>query len=150
MNEMEPFEQRLKRQTLRPAPDNWREEILLAARQAQPLVARVSKSADHPIGRPPLRSMAQRLTSLLWPHPVAWGALAAVWIFIFMANYSMRDQSPTIAEKTSPPSPEMIAELHQQQRLLVELIGANDSGDADRPKVIGPSPRSERVAILAA
>jgi len=93
------------------------------------------------------------LFSLLWPHPVAWGGLAAIWIFILAVNFSMRDQAPVMAEKTSPPSLEVAAELKQQQRLYAELIGitgTGDSSDADRPKVFIPKPRSERADILTA
>ena len=145
MNEMEPFEQRLKRQPLRQTPDGWREEILSAARQAQPL--RRSLAAR---GESFVSMLNRRLSSLLWPHPLAWGGLAAIWIFIFAVNYSLRDNTPMVAEKVTPPSPEVIAELRQQQRMLAELIGANDSNDADRPKVFVPAPRSERVEVLTA
>ncbi len=145
MNEMEPFEQRLKRQPLRPMPAGWREEILSAAREAQPV--RRSPTAD---GDSLLSMLNRRLSSWLWPHPVAWGGLAAIWIFIFAVNVSIGDKTPMIAEKVTPPSPEVIAELRQQQRMLAELIGVNDAGDADRPKVIVPAPRSERVVILDA
>jgi len=60
----------------------------------------------------------------------------------------MRDQSPVLAEKSSPPSPEVIVELRQQQRMLAELIGSRDEHDADRSKSFVPQPRSERAEIL--
>ena len=60
----------------------------------------------------------------------------------------MRDKTPVIAEKVLPPSPEVIAELKQQQRLFAELIGANEMRVADRQKIFLPSPRSECVEIL--
>lgn len=142
---MEPFERRLKRQTLRSAPAGWRQDILSAASQAQPL----RKSAT--IQKDSLFSVLnRRISSWLWPHPVAWAGLAAIWILIFAVNISIRDKTPMVVEKATPPSPEMLAELRQQQRMLVELIGVSDAGDADRPKVIGPAPRSERVVILDA
>ena len=36
----------------------------------------------------------------------------------------MRDTSPRVAEKSTPPSPEVIVELKQQQRLFAELVGS--------------------------
>jgi len=137
------FEKQLKRQSLQQIPSAWREEILSAASQAQPVRRSVS---DHAF----LSVLNQRLSSLLWPHPVAWGGLAVVWIFIFCLNFSSRDQAPVLADKASPASPEVVAELHQQQRLYVELMDLKDSGDADRQKVFVPRPRSERVETLTA
>jgi hypothetical protein len=143
MNEMEPFEQRLKSQPPRQVPAVWRQDILSAAREAQPL----QKAAI--VHRESLFSLlSRRLASLFWPHPVAWGGLAAIWILIFAVHLSQQDNAPAMAKKVSTPSPEMIAELGQQQRLLVELMGAKDASDADRPKLISPAPRSERVVIL--
>ena len=63
------FEQRLQRQPLRPVPPEWRDEILAAARAG----AAPSSLAPRPS---PLLSL---LRDWLWPHPVAWGALAASW-----------------------------------------------------------------------
>ena len=63
-------------------------------------------------------------------------------------DYSLRDTTPVVAEKAAPPSPQVIAELRQQQRMLAELIGARDTGDADRSKSLAPPPRSQRVEIL--
>jgi hypothetical protein len=142
--EMEQFEQRLKGHPWRQIPAEWREQILSAAasqraQKSQPLA-----------GRSFLSVLNERLTSLLWPHPAAWGGLAAIWIFIFVVNFSIRDQGPAMAEKVVPQSPEVVAQLKQQQRLLAELLGANDSPDADRPKTFVPKPRSECTEILSA
>ena len=144
-DEMEPFERRLKNQPLRPVPSEWRREILSAASEAQPARRRQSFTS-HSL----LSNLKHRLASLFWPHPVAWGGLAAVWIFILAAHVSMRDQIPAVADKTPPPSPEVIAEVQQQQHLLAELLGANDVPAADRPKIFAPKPRSESTEILAA
>jgi hypothetical protein len=86
---------------------------------------------------------AQRST-IFWPHPKAWAGLAAIWILILAVNFSIRDRSPVLAKKSSPPSPEVIVELRQQQRMLAELIGPRDIRDADRSKSFVPQPRSER------
>ncbi len=142
--ETENFEQRIKRQSLRQIPGEWRAEILSAANAAQPsrhspLVARHWPS-----------TLNHQLSTVFWPHPKAWAGLAAVWIFIFALNFSMRDKTPMVAEKVLPPSPEVVAELRQQKLLFAELIGSRDAGDADRSKSYVPRPRSERVEVLTA
>lgn len=144
-DEMESFERRLKRQPLQPVPAEWRRDILSAAREAQP-----ARHSQPVAGHSLLSRLQQRLAVLLWPHPVAWGGLAAVWIFIVAANVSLRDQTPMVTKKAPSPSPEVIAEVQQQQRLFAELLGANDMPVADRPKLFAPKPRSENTDIMAA
>jgi len=142
-DETEQFERRLSRQPLRQVPHKWRAEIMRAARDVQP--------ACHasPVTRHSFSTFNHQLSTLLWPHPKAWAGLAAVWIFIFVLNFSMRDKSPVVAEKTSPPSPEVMVELKKQQRMFAELMGVSEPvSDADRQKVLSPKPRSERVEIL--
>jgi hypothetical protein len=134
---MNEFEQKLQRQSLRQIPAEWRAEILREGRACSP---------SEPCGavrRPRPTSNWSWLSTLFWPHPKAWAGLAAVWIFIFVVNFSIRDKSPIVAEKVVPPSPEMVVELKQQQRLFAELIGANDLHDVDRQKLFLPRPRSE-------
>lgn len=130
----EDFEQRLQRRPLRQIPAGWRAEILAAANPAPRSASRT----------PFLSTINSQLSTLLWPHPKAWAGLAAVWILIIAVDFSIRDKSPVIAERSSPPSPEVVAELKQQQRILAELIGARDALDADRSKPMAPQPRSER------
>ena len=132
------FESRLQRQPLRRVPHEWRSEILAAALSP----SRPAPSASF------LETCNLKLATLLWPHPKAWAGLAAVWIFIFAVNFSMRDSSPRMAEKSAPPSPEVMVELRQQQRLFAELIGPRETRDADRPRIFTPRPRGERVEIL--
>ena len=91
-----------------------------------------------------------QLSTVLWPHPKAWAGLAAVWILILAVEFSARDKSPAVAEKSAPPSPEAVVELRQQQRMLAELIGPHDMSDADRSKSFAPQPRSERMGMMAA
>lgn len=141
--ENDQFERLLKCQSLRQVPAEWRNEILSATGHAKDV-----RSPQPVVKYSFLSTLNRRLASLFWPHPVAWGGLAAIWIFIFVLNFSNRDQVPVMAEKGSPPSPEVVAELRQQQRLYVELMDVKDLGDADRQKVFVPGPRSERVGIL--
>jgi hypothetical protein len=142
--ETESFEQRLKRQPLRQLPAEWRNEILKAAAETQSV--RHSAAAEYSF----LSKLHRRLASVLWPHPVAWGGLAAIWIFIIAVNYSSRDTEPVVAEKIATPSPEVMAELREQQRLFVELAGVNNSSESDRQKTFVPKPRSERMELFCA
>ncbi|HZT21944.1 MAG TPA: hypothetical protein VFB55_03455 [Verrucomicrobiae bacterium] len=129
------FEQRLSRQPLRPVPAEWRAEILAAMRRGE-------ETPRCGIGPRSVPSLPAWLATLFWPRPAAWAGLAVVWIFIFALNFSMRDHTPALAEKVAPPSPEMMAQLKQQRRLLVELLGPRNADDADRPKPAAPPPQS--------
>jgi hypothetical protein len=139
--ETEQLERRLSRQPLRQIPAEWRAEIVGRASSLSPSVkARKIETGKMPV----LLSICR---DLLWPHPRAWAGLAAVWVLIFAVDFSMRDTSPVVAEKATPPSPEVIVELKQQQRMLAELIGSSQPRAAEPPKFL-PLPRSERVEIL--
>jgi hypothetical protein len=141
---MDNFEQKLHRQPLKEIPAGWRGEILAAAdvnRRNQPVREFTFAATTF---RRLLSTLNAQLSAILWPHPKAWAGLAAVWILILVVNFSMRDPSPVRAEKSSPPSPEVIVELRRQQRMLAELIGPRDIRDADRSKSFVPQPRSER------
>lgn len=139
------LEQKLSRRPLRTLPAAWRAEILSAAREAE--VAVPTLRVAHQSW---LSSINSQLSTLLWPHPKAWAGLAAVWVCIGVLNFSTRDTSPRLAEKSVPPSPEMIAELRQQQRLFAELVGPREEPVADRSKTYAPRPRTWRVELLAA
>lgn len=137
------LEQKLSRQPLREIPGEWRGKIVSAARAAQeaPHASRIRHQSF-------LSTLNSRLATVFWPHPTAWAGLAAIWIFISAVNFSMRDTSPRVAEKSAPPSPEVIVELKKQQLLFAELVGLREPLDADRQKIFLPKPRSERVEIL--
>jgi len=138
------FEQKLSRQPPRKIPGEWRGEILAAARAA---VSRPSTLASR---RNWLSTLNAQLSTIFWPHPKAWAGLAAIWIFIFAINFSIRDKTPAVAEKFSPPPPEVMAELKQQKLMFAQLIGADDLHAAVRQKNFSPKPRSEYAEILAA
>jgi len=140
--ETEQFERRLSRQPLRQIPGGWRAEILSAAHEGQTI-----RHSSPAIRHSWLSTFNHQLSTLLWPHPKAWAGLAAVWILIFCMEFSMRDTTPVVAEKAAPPSPEVIVELKQQQRMLAELIGSSEARDVETPRFL-PLPRSERVEIL--
>jgi hypothetical protein len=134
------FESQLQRQPLRRIPAEWRKEILAAAN-----VNRRNRSIrEFTFAATTFRGL---LSTILWPHPRAWAGLAAVWILILAVDFSMRDPAPGLAEKSAPPSPQVIAELRQQQRLLVELMGSSQTREAEPPKFV-PRPRTARAEIL--
>ena len=144
--EMEQFEQRLRRQPVKEIPTEWRAEILATAN-----ATRFAPKASRPTLHSRLSNINLQLSAFFWPHPKAWAALATVWIFIFVLNFSMRDKSPVVTEKYSPPSPEVMAELRQQKLLFAELMGQtrNTEHDADRRENLSPRPRSRRVEFIA-
>jgi hypothetical protein len=141
--EPDQFEQRLSRQPLRQVPPEWREEILaMASRES-----RVdSQAPNHSWSS----SVVCRLSSVFWPHPVAWAGLAAIWVVIFAVKFSTHDRTPAVAQRTSPPPVEMILEVRQQQRLLAELLGPRETRDAERQRIFVPRPRSEHSGIMSA
>jgi hypothetical protein len=81
---------------------------------------------------------------LIFPCRRIWAGLAAIWILIFVVNFSQRDPSELMARKTPRPSPEMILTFGQQERLLAELIGPDETRIAEPPKTFFPRPSSER------
>ena len=86
---------------------------------------------------------------LISPCRRIWTGLATIWVLIFVVNFSQRDPSELMARKTPPVSLEMILAFRQQQQLLAELIGPNETRAAEPPKPLLPQPRSEgRVEIL--
>ena len=131
MNNPDPLESLLRRQPTRPVPPAWRDEILRAARAA-------AASRPAPVERP---RAAGWLAALLWPHPVAWAGLAAIWLVVLGLNLASPEPSRhEMARETAPPSPQMRELLQQQEQLLAELIGPARRPEADRPK-----PRSQRA-----
>ena len=136
---MNEFEQRLQRVPLKSPPAEWRAEILAAAEGSQRSPKCESQWARFNAG----------WRSLFWPHPQAWAGLAAVWVVIALLHFSQWGENSIQARvgKSDQPSPEMLAELRQQQQLLVELLGQREAGDADRPKRAGPHTEVLRVMM---
>jgi hypothetical protein len=149
-DEAEQFEARLRRQPLKKIPTEWRAEILREANCVA--VSNQNKKRDADTASLPklnwLSTLNHQLSTFFWPHPKAWAGLATVWVFIFVLNFSMRDKSPAVAEKSTAPSPEVLVELKKQQLMFAELVGPRETPDADRKKLFAPRPRSERVEIL--
>jgi hypothetical protein len=113
------FEESLRRQSIRPVPAQWRGEILRAAR-AQP--------AASPWWR-----------EWLWPHPQAWGALAAAWGIIILLHVAAPGDSAEKG-KTALASWQDFAFLRQETEIIALLTDPEESRPAPTP----PQPRSSR------
>ena len=142
------FEKQLRHQSVKEIPGDWRAEILCAARSGVSAERRQKTNLNN--GLLPKAATPTWLSAFFWPHPRAWAGLAAVWVFIFMLNFSAREKSVMVVEKSTPPSPEVIVELKKQQRMYAELVGNYETQEADRPRIFSPKPRSERMEILTA
>jgi hypothetical protein len=87
---------------------------------------------------------------LIWPCRRIWTGLAAVWILIFIVNFSQRDGSQAMMAKSAPTA-EMMMTFRDQQKLLNELLADRSSPlDAERPRIYSPKPRTETTEFLTA
>jgi hypothetical protein len=86
---------------------------------------------------------------LILPSRRIWTGLAAVWVLIFIVNFSQRDGSQTMIAKSAPP--EMMMTFRDQQKLLNELLADRSPPmDAERPRIYSPKPRTEIMELLTA
>lgn len=146
-NNMDEFEQQLQQRPIRPAPAEWRAEILSAAKAAA--------SATQPAPYSLLSGHAPRTTQsvlnpaflvmklwqeLIWPCRRVWLGMAAIWFVVLACNLSMGDAPKVAASQMPPASPEMMAALREQKQLLVQLLEPNTAS----PPVATPRPRSEK------
>jgi hypothetical protein len=87
---------------------------------------------------------------LIWPCRRIWSGLVAVWILIFIVNFSQRDGSQTMIAKSAP-TPEMMMTFRDQQKLLDELLADRYlPADIERPRIFSPKPRTETTELLIA
>jgi hypothetical protein len=146
------FEKRLQRQPLRQTPSAWREEILARAGAAADSNRRTRAVREFTFAVTTFRALrstlGHQLSTLLQPSPQAWAALAGVWVVILAINFSLRDKPKTVAQESASPSPQVIAVLQQQKRLLTELIGQSSALEAGSQKPLLPRPRSERRVVV--
>ncbi|MDB6057195.1 MAG: hypothetical protein JWO95_1039 [Verrucomicrobiales bacterium] len=128
------FEKQLQKQTLRPVPEHWRNQILHTARAAEVTASARSKDT--------LKREVERgwLHRLLWPCPQAWGALAAVWVVVFILNFMGAENKPVVAS-VQVPAREILVALKQQQQLRTELLSSSEKPVAEPPKWSAPSTR---------
>ncbi|HXF09918.1 MAG TPA: hypothetical protein VN625_03975 [Desulfuromonadaceae bacterium] len=83
---------------------------------------------------------------LVLPSRRIWAGLAACWMLLGLVNLSMGHRSHV---QVAAATPEMFQAYRQQERLLAELIGPNESRIADSQRKFVPQPRSgRRLEIL--
>jgi hypothetical protein len=87
---------------------------------------------------------------LVLPCHRIWTGLAAVWILIFIVNFSQRDSSQVHLAKSSSPTA-MTMTLRDQQKWLNELLADRSfAADAERPRIYFPKPRTETLELFTA
>ena len=91
-----------------------------------------------------LSTLNSQLSTFLWPHPRAWAGLASVWVAIFALHFASDGESKAVAAAEPIRSPEVLAILQEQRRLLAELSERAEVRDADRRNLPALPPRSER------
>ncbi len=129
------FEKRLQRQDLRQIPAGWRNEILAAATPSK------TKSV-HTDSLPAWRLFFARF-------PVAWGALAAVWLALIAINLLLfggafgSSRHHRIASADEPLSIGHLQRAELRQLASGDASGAGES-PANVPAATPRGPRSER------
>jgi hypothetical protein len=119
------FENRLQDQPMRQIPGEWRSQILGATTRAGS------------------STLADRLSTWLWPHPRAWAGLAAAWVVILLLHFTAADDS-RVARHSSPITFQSLAIMEQQTLAIAQSLGPNDAGEPSTASPTPPTPRSER------
>lgn len=128
---LDPIEQRLRRQPLRTLPEGWRAEILGAARLAG-LGTRAPAAPCEP-AEPWWRAW-------LWPNPAAWAALAALWVVVIALQWDA-PASPHETARRAVANPDALRLYAEQYRELGQMLGPLPG---PRPKPVILRPRSQR------
>jgi len=130
------FEKQLERQTLRQPPAAWREEILATAR------ANI---------RPPAAanniSLLTGWRALLARFPVAWGAVAAIWLMILGVNSWLAGPSVTSTSGGFAATPGNSPTVWSLQRTEMSLLADHLNVAPEPPQrrqERAPLPRSDR------
>ena len=135
----EDLEQRLSRQSFRSIPDDWKQQILTGAEQAFPVAEQPS------VPRSPWRWVHD----LLWPSPIAWAALAAVWIGIGVMNQQALQLAEDSGANSHPVTREMMIVFHEQSRWIQSMLEEEQwSGPWDRPRLQPADSRSPNLPLL--
>jgi hypothetical protein len=123
MNENE-FESRLQRTPLKQPPGEWRKEIvgtatLRTAEMAAGIRSQRSESLDQSVHKPTFAATWRgRLHELFWPHPVAWGVIASVWMVLGAVHLTLREPATTAAPTYLATSPGVPTIMELQRELL--------------------------------
>jgi hypothetical protein len=82
---------------------------------------------------------------LIWPCRRIWTGLAAVWVLLFIVDFSQRDNVSGVTGKPAR-SGEVIMSLQAQQRWMNEpLADRSAPPETDRSRNFAPKPRSETL-----
>ena len=128
------LEKRLQRQPLRQIPAEWRGEIL---------------SACAPMQKAPIAGSIPLWRLLFARFPVAWGALAAVWIALIAINFLLFGSARVLStHQRVAKADEPLSIRRLQSAELRQLAGGDQSISrkfpANLPATTPRSPRSER------
>lgn len=95
--------------------------------------------------RTSLATLIGRWNESLWPSPVAWGVLAAVWICLLSVQWAMSPEPATGLEAARSPTSNSAAAVNfvERQRELAALLESLASPPAPRPEPARP--RSQRA-----
>jgi hypothetical protein len=129
------FEESLRRQSIRPIPGEWREEILRAARDGRDAARR------RPVGAARLPCFWWR--EWLWPCPRAWAGLAAAWGIILLLNVTAPEEPPVVGQLASA-SWQDLAFLRQETEMIAQLAGSEENRPAPPPQPAALKPRGCR------
>ena len=87
------------------------------------------------------------LRELVFPCRRLWSGLAAVWLLLFIVNFSQRDNVSSVTGKPVR-SGEIIMSVQAQQRWVNELLADRSATpETDRPRNVAPKPRTEKSEI---
>lgn len=127
------FESRLEQIPLQPPPRGWRKQILGAA--CAGAVAGIRRETQS-VHRLTLVAAGQRwLHEWLWPHPVVWGAMAAIWLAVGAVQVALREPRPSVAPVRVAGTPEAPTLLNLQNQWLLAL-----NEPLDKPKLLPTRP----------
>jgi len=147
MKEHDSFEEMLRRQRVKAAPESWRAGILATAHSA--MEGKASNRRVTPIQR--RFGVASELLShiaseFFSPGRKAWGALASTWAVIVLLALANRDKDAVPITPSNSISPVARELLREQARLLTEFSGSDESTDAVEPRRPEARPHSQREA----
>jgi len=146
MKDSDSFEEMLRRQQVKAAPDSWRAEILGAAQSAmtgKELKSRPATSHSRFVSVRDLLVVVGR--EILYPSRRAWGVLAAAWALILLLTLLNHDSNLSAVASSNSVSPLAQKLLKEQARLLVEY--SSESSEAIEPRRPDTRPRSEQSPI---
>ena len=142
MKNEDQFEQRLRRQPLRPVPPAWREEILAAASEYRQDATSQPVSEDQAALLAGWRLIFTRL-------PIAWATLAALWVLLIGLNLALPSPIVRVAAQASPSAQMAALAALDFEGADFEIFGkqlspAPANSPAAKDAVVPRRPHSER------